>query len=70
MSSNPLVKPNLFTRSLHPENQETPISFIHSESLSNKLFFRIKSHWIWILLIQVCIKSKGLPGQGRAILPK
>jgi DMSO/TMAO reductase YedYZ molybdopterin-dependent catalytic subunit len=48
MSSNPLVKPNLITRSLHPENQETPISFIHSESLSNKLFFR-RNHFAYPL---------------------
>ncbi|MFD2446941.1 sulfite oxidase [Bacillus sp. CGMCC 1.16607] len=34
------VKPYLLTRSLLPENQETPIQFIHSDITKNQLFYR------------------------------
>jgi DMSO/TMAO reductase YedYZ molybdopterin-dependent catalytic subunit len=35
-----LEKPYLTTRSLQPENQETPIQFIESNHIDNRLFFR------------------------------
>ncbi|WP_352921134.1 hypothetical protein [Peribacillus simplex] len=34
------VKPYLLTRSLQPENQETPIHFINNDSMENQLFYR------------------------------
>lgn len=34
------VKPYLLTRSLLPENQETPIQFIQTDIMDNKLFYR------------------------------
>lgn len=34
------VKPYLTTRSLLPENQETPIQFINNDSMEHQLFFR------------------------------
>lgn len=36
----PSVKPYLITRTLNPENQETPIHFIHKDFVSDKLFYR------------------------------
>ncbi|MDQ7864976.1 hypothetical protein RCO48_39415 [Peribacillus frigoritolerans] len=33
------VRPYLTTRSLLPENQETPIQFINNDSVENQLFF-------------------------------
>lgn len=36
----PRVKPYLITRSLQPENQETPIHFIESDIVNNNLFYR------------------------------
>lgn len=36
----PLVRPYLSTRSLEPENQETPIQFIRNEIVNTRLFFR------------------------------
>ena len=38
--SQPIVKPYLTTRSLQPENQETPIEFINNDSMENQLFYR------------------------------
>lgn len=35
-----VVKPYLMTRSLQPENQETPIQFIESDIIDRKLFYR------------------------------
>ncbi|ALC91593.1 sulfite oxidase [Bacillus sp. FJAT-18017] len=39
-TSKPNVKPYLLTRSLFPENQETPIQFIDTDFVPNKLFYR------------------------------
>ncbi|RHW43444.1 sulfite oxidase [Neobacillus notoginsengisoli] len=36
----PKVKPYLLTRSLSPENQETPIQFIDADMIPDKLFYR------------------------------
>ncbi|CAM3825155.1 sulfite oxidase [Mesobacillus zeae] len=36
----PVVRPYLTTRSLMPENQETPIQFIQSDIVKHKLFYR------------------------------
>ena len=36
----PVVKPFLLTRSLQPENQETPIQFIENDIIQNHLFYR------------------------------
>ncbi len=35
-----VVKPYLMTRSLLPENQETPIQFIQTDEINNQLFYR------------------------------
>ncbi|WP_249599619.1 molybdopterin-dependent oxidoreductase, partial [Peribacillus frigoritolerans] len=40
------VKPYLTTRSLLPENQETPIQFINNDSVENQLFFR-RNHFTY-----------------------
>ncbi|WP_318503302.1 molybdopterin-dependent oxidoreductase [Bacillus sp. T3] len=34
------VRPYLTTRSLHPENQETPIQFIKNDTMDHRLFYR------------------------------
>ncbi|MBT2659286.1 sulfite oxidase [Bacillus sp. ISL-18] len=39
-SYQPGVKPYLNTKSLSPENQETPIQFLHGEIVHSKLFYR------------------------------
>ncbi|MFC0562474.1 sulfite oxidase [Halalkalibacter alkalisediminis] len=39
-SQNPLSKPHLTTRRVHPENQETPIHFIETDEISHHLFFK------------------------------
>lgn len=40
------VRPYLTTRSLLPENQETPIQFINNDSVENQLFFR-RNHFTY-----------------------
>ncbi|MDM5223615.1 sulfite oxidase [Peribacillus sp. NJ11] len=40
MTKHRKVKPYLTTRSLLPENQETPIQFINDDSMENQLFYR------------------------------
>ncbi|WP_173918195.1 sulfite oxidase [Halobacillus sp. Marseille-Q1614] len=40
MSNYSLVKPYLITRSVSPENQETPISFVEADRIENRLFYR------------------------------
>ncbi|MFJ9385155.1 sulfite oxidase [Peribacillus sp. NPDC101481] len=40
------VKPYLLTRSLQPENQETPIHFINNDSMENQLFYR-RNHFAY-----------------------
>jgi DMSO/TMAO reductase YedYZ molybdopterin-dependent catalytic subunit len=42
----PFLKPFLTTRSLHPENQETPIQFIENEIVKNNLFYR-RNHFYY-----------------------
>ena len=39
-SYQPGVKPCLITKTLMPENQETPIQFLHGEIVDGKLFYR------------------------------
>ncbi|MFP5115573.1 sulfite oxidase [Bacillaceae bacterium C204] len=39
-SQDPVMKPHLTTRSLHPESQETPIQFIETDIMNNHLFYR------------------------------
>lgn len=36
----PTAKPYLITKSLHPENQESPLSFIDKETVGSRLFYR------------------------------
>ncbi|MCM3601921.1 sulfite oxidase [Robertmurraya korlensis] len=36
----PNAKPYLITKSLHPENQESPISFLDNDTISSRLFYR------------------------------
>ncbi|WP_070121279.1 sulfite oxidase [Bacillus marinisedimentorum] len=40
------IRPYLTTRSLHPENQEAPIHFLHSDHIPGKLFYR-RNHFAY-----------------------
>ncbi|MGI8313755.1 sulfite oxidase [Halobacillus mangrovi] len=40
MANYSFIKPYLITRSIHPENQETPISFVRPDHIENRLFYR------------------------------
>ncbi|WP_308314688.1 molybdopterin-dependent oxidoreductase [Bacillus sp. V3-13] len=47
--ADPFVKPYLITRSLKPENQETPIHFIKEDTMDNQTFFR-RNHFAYTSL--------------------
>ena len=48
-SSQQAVRPHLLTRSLQPENQETPIQFIKTDFLPSQLFYR-RNHFSYPML--------------------
>ncbi len=40
------VQPFLTTKSLQPENQESPIEFIESDTVDSRLFYR-RNHFLY-----------------------
>ncbi|MED3552559.1 sulfite oxidase [Cytobacillus praedii] len=59
------VSPYLLTRSLLPENQETPIQFINNDMIVNKLFFR-RNHFSYPTL---SLRNYWLPINGTVSKP-
>lgn len=62
----PSEKPYLITRSLKPENQETPIEFIKTESIGAHLFYR-RNHFSYPSL---SFSNFWLPVNGLVQAPK
>nr|WP_309100590.1 sulfite oxidase [Fredinandcohnia onubensis] len=60
------VKPYLITRSLLPENQETPIQFINADTMKNRLFYR-RNHFNYPTL---SYSNYWLPINGKVTTPK
>ncbi|GAE27055.1 possible sulfite oxidase [Halalkalibacter wakoensis JCM 9140] len=63
---NPLNKPTLTTHQLHPENKETPISFIDHDLISSRLFYK-RNHFSYPTLTY---SNYWLPINGMVTTPK
>ncbi|WP_257352359.1 sulfite oxidase [Pseudalkalibacillus decolorationis] len=60
------VRPYLMTRSLQPENQETPIQFIKTDTMDNRLFYR-RNHFSYPTISH---SNYWLPINGLVTTPK
>ncbi|OCA84027.1 sulfite oxidase [Bacillus sp. FJAT-27225] len=64
-ANHPKVKPYLLTRSLFPENQETPIQLIETDIIPNRLFYR-RNHFSYPTL---SYSNYWLPIKGEVLKP-